>query len=412
MSTMKRPASLLLFLCCTFLAFGYTTRGGNGISKIYLNGDLLVRTQPGVDIRFYDVANPGAVREIGTLGIEGNSDVAVKGDYLYADRGRDLVVFNISDPGAVREVSELKTAFRVSGAELASAQNALGNDGDSFGGASGCGEGCDAATSNDNDQWQIDNGWLGTTPPINYNSATGGTGGGGTNVSSGSNSGGSNAVPREGTGGSLARFLVVANRLYTIDDRTLTSYDISDPSAPKKISSSDVNGTIETIFFAKYHLFIGGERGVYIYDVEDGSTPEYRGEFEHAERCDPVVVDGDYAYVTLRGGSQCGGWSNQLDILDVSDVSNPRLINSYTELISPYGLAARNGTAFVCDGPAGLRVLDVSDPYRVRECRHYNDIKALDVIWQNNLLIVNTGDGFYLYDAADPCNLKEYGLLF
>ena len=40
------------------------------------------------------------------------------------------------------------------------------------------------------------------------------------------------------------------------------------------------------------------------------------------------------------------------------------------------------------------------------------EILALDVIWHGDLLIVNTGQGFYLYDASDPCNLKEFGLLF
>ena len=34
--------------------------------------------------------------------------------------------------------------------------------------------------------------------------------------------------------------------------------------------------------------------------------------------CDPVVVQGDYAFVTLRGGTECQGFSNQLDIIDIS----------------------------------------------------------------------------------------------
>ena len=415
MKMMKRPASLLLLLCCTLLAFGYTTNG-DGISKIYLDGDLLVRTSPGVDIRFYDVSNPGSVRQTGRLAIEGNSDVAISGDYLYADRDRDLVVYDISDPAAPREVSNLPRAFRTSGSELIrlSGNSATGN---TFGGADGCGEGCATSTSNDDDALDFDNRPLGTTPPINYNSASGGSSSGGTGSGSNASSGGSNSsagdVPREGTGGSLARFLVVAGRLYTIDDKSLTVYDISDPSTPKKIRTTEVTEGIQTIFYAKYHLFIGGERGVYIYNVEDNRTPEFRGEFEHAERCDPVYVDGDYAYVTLRGGSACGGWSNQLDILDVSNVEQPRLISSYTKLDSPYGLAVRNGKAIVCDGASGLRILDVSNPDRITECKRYRDLPAIDVIWQGNLLIVNTGeDGFYMYDASDPCNLKEYGLLF
>lgn len=413
MKMMKRPTTLLLLLCCTFLAFGYTTNHGDGISKIYLNGNLLVRTSPGVDIRFYDVANPGSVRQTGRLAIEGNSDVAISGNYLYADRERDLVVYDISDPAAPREVTSVREAFRISGSDMVRMAGIGGSNANTFGGADGCGEGCAASTSSNDDPLDFDNRPLGTTPPINYNSATGSSssGSGGSNASSG-NSSSAGDVPREGTGGSLARFLVVAGRLYTIDDKSLTVYDISNPAEPKKVRTTVVTEGIQTIFYAKYHLFIGGERGVYIYNVEDNRAPELRGEFEHAERCDPVYVDGDYAYVTLRGGSACGGWSNQLDILDVSNVERPRLISSYSKLDSPYGLAVRNGTAIVCDGTSGLRILDVSNPNRVTECARYRDLPALDVIWQGNLLVVNTGKGFYMYDASDPCDLKEYGLLF
>ena len=421
MTTMKRPTTLLLLLCCTFLAFGYTTENGDGMTKIYLRGNLLVRTTPGIDIRFYDIANPASVRQIGSLAIQGNSDVAVSGDYLYADRERDLVVYDISNPAEPKEVNSFSEVFRIAGSQLVDMANGNNIDGDSFGGASGCGEGCNTSTSSDDDRWDggaindpLANGgaqptWNNATSSGGSNSSGGNTGG--SNASSGSNSN-AGEVPRDGTGGSLARFLIVANRLYTIDDQSLTVYDISNPAEPKKLGTSDIANGIETIFFANYHLFIGGRQGVYIYDVEDNMLPEYRGEFQHVERCDPVVVDGDYAYVTLRGGSRCGGWDNQMDILDVSDVSNPRLLNSYTKLDSPYGLAVRNGTAFVCDGNSGLRVLDVSDPYRIKECRSYRDILALDVIWHGDLLIVNTGQGFYLYDASDPCDLKEFGLLF
>lgn len=416
MTTLKRPTTLLLLLCCTFLAFGYTAENGDGMTKIYLQGNLLVRTSPGVDIRFYDIASPSAVRQVGTLPIRGNSDVALSGDYLYADRERDLVVYDISNPAEPREVRSFESVFRVSGSELVAAANGGTGGGNSFGGASGCGEGCNTSTSSDEDRWNGGNDPLagGGMQPTWNNAASGSGGsnsGGGTNASSGGNAN-TGDVPRDGTGGSLARFLIVANRLYTIDDQNLTVYDISNRAEPKKLGTSEIANGIETIFFANYHLFIGGERGVYIYDVEDNMLPEYRGEFQHVERCDPVVVDGDYAYVTLRGGSRCGGWSNQMDILDVSDVTNPKLLSSYTRVNSPYGLAVRNGTAFVCDGSSGLRVLDVSNPLKVTECRVYKDLMALDVIWHGTLLIVNTGEGFYLYDASDPCNLKEYGLLF
>lgn len=419
MKTMTRPSTLLLFLCCGFLSLGYTSDFGEGISKIYLQGDMLVRSRPGQSIDFHDLSNPASVRQIGSLAIRGNSDIAVEGDYLYADRDRDLVVFDISNPAEARQVAVVSSVFTTSGSRRVESFNAVNNGGgNSFGGAEGCGsDGCNVDAQDDDAFGTTGGGnpWDNGSPIVQANSATGSGNASGGGIGGGSNasSSGSNAdVPRDGTGGSLARFLVVADRLYCIDDENLIVFDITDPASPKNLGSSEVGWMIETIFYANAHLFIAGQRGVYIYDVDDNRAPEYRGEFEHAERCDPVYVDGDRAYVTLRGGSQCGGWSNQLDILDVSNVRNPLLINSYTKLDSPYGLAVRNGIAFICDGASGLRVLDVSDPHSVTECRRYADLEAIDVIWHGDLLIVNTGEEFYLYDASNPCELKEYGRLF
>ena len=206
--------------------------------------------------------------------------------------------------------------------------------------------------------------------------------------------------------------MIVGKRLYCIDNRNLMVFDLSNPAEPKFLKRTEVSQDIETIFYAKYHLFIGGQQGVYIYNVEDNIDPQYRGEFEHAERCDPVVVDGDRAYVTLRGGTECGGWRSQMDVLDVSDVQNPRLLKTYERLNSPFGLAVRDGIAFVCDGESGLRVLNVENENQIRECDRVTEITPFDVIWQNDMLIVTAKEGFFLYDASDPCNLRQYSQLF
>lgn len=415
MRMFKRPTTLLLLLGCVFLSFGYTTDGGSAISKIYLHGNTLIRTSPGHDIRFYDIANPAQVREIGDLSIEGNSDVAVMGSIMYADQERDLVVYDISDPANARPLDTIANVFRRAGSQVLEDGGWTGGEGNAVGGASGCGaDGCETggSSTSSSDEWATnDQGFQpfsysatggGMSTPVRSAASTGSTGG--SNASGGST--------REGTGGSLARFIIVANRLYCIDDQNLIAFDITQPAAPVEKSRGEVAQMIETIFYANYHLFIGGQQGVYIYDIEDNATPTFRSEFSHADRCDPVVVDGNRAYVTLRGGSPCGGFSNQMDILDVSDIDNPRLLSSYPTLDSPFGLAVKNDVAVVCDGRSGLRILDVGNSQRVTECSRLDDIAAYDVIWHNNTLIVSTDKGFYLYDATNPCKLKEYGLLF
>ena len=44
-----------------------------------------------------------------------------------------------------------------------------------------------------------------------------------------------------------------------------------------------------------------------IYDLTEEQNPVCLSDFNHVRSCDPVVVQGDIAYVTLRSGSFCGG---------------------------------------------------------------------------------------------------------
>ena len=51
-----------------------------------------------------------------------------------------------------------------------------------------------------------------------------------------------------GTGGSLARFTIVQNNLYAVDNTTLTTIDITNPTQMILEDQQDVGFGIETIF--------------------------------------------------------------------------------------------------------------------------------------------------------------------
>src|SRR5690606_21363599 len=76
---------------------------------------------------------------------------------------------------------------------------------------------------------------------------------------------------------------------------------------------------VETIFPYGEKLFIGSASAMYIYDISDPKNPARQGTVSHIRACDPVVADGNYAYVTLRNNnSGCGGSQNILNIYDIS----------------------------------------------------------------------------------------------
>ncbi len=361
--------SYLLLLALVFLSFGYTTRQqSDEISKIYLIGNTLIRTTPGKNIRFYDISSPANPRNVSTIAIEGNNDVAATGDYMYADRGTDLVIYDISNIASPRALDTIKRVFNRPYYGYWE-----GNDVVEVGGASGCG-GCSDES------------------PVAMSEPTRGN----------------DAAERGGQGGSMARFVIVGDYLYCVDVSQLTVFDISDPARPRYKNAVDIGWQIETIFPSGTNLFIGGQSGMYIYDIHDAEEPKYVSEFTHVRSCDPVVVEGNLAYVTLRGGTVCGGYTNQLDIIDISDIKNPRLIRT-VELSGPYGLTVRDGRVLVCDGSQGLKLIDATRP--TPPVSILTDLTPYDVILRDNLLVVTAESGYYLYDASDLSQLRRFSAI-
>lgn len=206
-----------------------------------------------------------------------------------------------------------------------------------------------------------------------------------------------------GQGGSLARFKIVGDHLYAVDQTSINLFDISDVSNPVEGQDVFVSFDIETIFNRGDHLFLGGQRGMYIYDITDPAFPAYVSEFQHGTACDPVVVDGDYAYVTLRGGNTCGAVESGLYIVDISTIENPTLAVQYP-MDEPHGLGIKDEKLFICDGASGLKVFDKTDIMDLTTLDVFGDIVTFDVIPQEDRLLL-VGD-----DVLTQFTYTESGL--
>ena len=97
-----------------------------------------------------------------------------------------------------------------------------------------------------------------------------------------------------------------------------------------------------------------------MYDVANPANPEYLNSIDHFRSCDPVVADAAYAYVTLRGGTNCFTQANELQIIDIQNPSELSVV-ARQALYNPHGLAIWDDYLVVCDGSAGLKIIDISD---------------------------------------------------
>ncbi|GAB3831287.1 LVIVD repeat-containing protein [Hymenobacter jeollabukensis] len=166
------------------------------------------------------------------------------------------------------------------------------------------------------------------------------------------------AVNDIGLTGARARFVALGNALYVIDGQQLQILDLgpTGTSTPAVAQTLALGVNIETIYPAGSYLFVGTPAGMFLFDVSLPLQPRSAGYYAQAASCDPLVVDGRWAYLTLRQDRSCGNSPNQLQVVDLDDPTRPTLVRTYP-LTHPYGLTVDSARLFVCD--EGLRVFDL-----------------------------------------------------
>jgi hypothetical protein len=345
--------------------------------KIYVYKNYIFVGDVNSGVHILDNTNPESPKAIKFIEIPGNEDISVKDNFLYADSATDLVVFDISDINNVAIVERLEDVFTVYNYDIPL-------------------EAQDVDYGKFNFEEDIIVGWTLTTErrkKVDNSRVIDVVFSDGALNSSGAES-------TTGTGGSLARFQIVDNYLYTVGNYEMDIFNIQNLAEPFLVNSQYAGWNIETMFQAEGYLYLGSTNGMYIYSLTNPSSPEYVSEFTHWEGCDPVVVDGDYAYLTLRGGNLCGQLESVLEVIDVSDKTNPTLAARY-DLENPYGLGIKNDMLFVCDGTAGLKLFERETPKDLKLINTLSNIQATDVIPLENSLIMIGGNTLFQYEYKE-----------
>ncbi|TNE81080.1 MAG: hypothetical protein EP332_05130 [Bacteroidetes bacterium] len=199
-----------------------------------------------------------------------------------------------------------------------------------------------------------------------------------------------------GVGGSLARFAIVGNSLFTVDHQSLNQFTLDANGIPNSPLSRVIGDGIETIFPFKGYLYIGTMTGMHIYDISNGGF-SHLSITTHITSCDPVVANDSLAFLTLRSNpalGRCMRGANELQVYDVTDPINTKFI-SRTIMQSPLGLGLFQNKLFVCD--KGIKVFDYSNPAQPSLIQHLNTLEVMDVIPLQNHLLFLAPDALYQY---------------
>ncbi|PLX02733.1 MAG: hypothetical protein C0594_11580, partial [Marinilabiliales bacterium] len=283
--------------------------------KMYFKDNYIFISEQLAGVHIIDNSNPSAPQNVAFINIPGNTEVAVFGNYLYVDSYVDLVVMDISSPGNATEVKRIENIFPYSTpspdsdypvAQLEPIKGVVTS--------------WKIEEINETTEHTVSHFYYYEAYDMAVARETSGMSNQNTVVPN--NSGSSTGIA-----GSMSRFIISKEHLYTVEESTMHVFDLANPNNPAEgttidITNLDWNSIVETIFPYNDYIFVGTQSGMLVYDISIPGTPVFTSEFSHITSCDPVVVENDTAYVTLRGGSACGSFNNQLDVIDVSNISS------------------------------------------------------------------------------------------
>lgn len=359
--------------------------------KIYIKDNYLFINEKYKGIHVFDNSNPAAPVNLAFIDIPGNVDLAIRGNYLYADNYVDLVVLDITNVTAPVEVARIPDIFpyTIPATEAAYPISNIDNE-----------KGVIIGWQVQEVTEEVD---INSNLPYYYFDSFSGN----FMRTESSNLGAPATTQTVGVGGSLARFIINGDQFYGLNQSDMQVVNIAQPFRPLLGAKIEMQRMVETVFIDSTFLYVGTQTGMLIYDVTYPNAPVFKSEYNHIQSCDPVVVKDNMAYVTLRAGNMCGNAQSLLEVIDLHNINNPTLIKSYP-MTEPYGLGIDNSTLFVCDGPAGLKVFDAADPNAIDThlFKQYTDMDARDVIPMGNTLIMIAQDGIYQYDYSDLQNIQ------
>ncbi len=370
--------------------------------KIYFKDNTIFVVEELRGFHVIDVTNPASPQKKAFVEIPGCVDIAVKENILYADSYIDLVALDVSNLGNIREIERVKEVFPYTVPPAGNDYRLADVDKEK-----GVVTGWETKKVRQDMEYQyypVYPVWKNAAERMDgaYSGLSNSSGVGGT------------AGTSFGVGGSMARFGLYGDFLYTVDNSNLYIFDVKIPASPSSIGKQNAGWQVETMFIYGDHMFFGTTTGMIIFDLEVPTLPKYVTRFDHATSCDPVVISDGYAYVTLRSGAICGNRNlsiNRLDVIKLSaDYKNNRLMMSYP-MHNPHGLGIDGDILFLCDGDAGLKVYNVSDKLHIdsHSIASFPGIKTYDVIPLSNYLFMIGDDGFYLYDYSNLQNIKPIG---
>jgi len=339
--------------------------------KVYVADDVLLIGEEGEGIHVFDNSNPESPEQTYFITIMGNKEFYVKGDKIYAESIYDVVKIDISNIEEPIIESTANNVFHTA------RTNDLGEVIIGF-------EFNEVTEKVETDFYDPKYQRIGKNDPVYLDFQNKRIPSSELPVSFAGNSNSSIAT--------VNRIAHAKDHLYLIDRTNI--YSIEDRDELRFIGSNRIGRDMETIYPQDDALFIGTRNSMEILS--------HLGTFTHVTACDPVLPNGQVAYVTIRGGRDCGGTVDGLFVIGISNLAKAEELQNI-DMESPYGMTIIGNQLFVGEGENGLKIFDISTDGYLQQVAHHRDVIAYDVIphpTNPSILLATSPAGFGQYEIT------------
>ena len=205
-------------------------------------------------------------------------------------------------------------------------------------------------------------------------------------------------------GGYVNTVLVSGNKAYAsihLDTRNpLVIFDISNPLQPKDLGRVLNDEAVYGSAFRSFALgdeaaYIAGERTALTVDIRDSAHPKMTSRIDLASESNSGVTQNDL-FVT----------GSRLQIYDVSDPQNLKLISSLDNNSSGEAVAFLDDTTVLCSGEPGIWIVDISDSRNPKKIGEFTmSGSPMGITMDGTTAYISAlGNGVYIVDLSDINN--------
>ena len=183
--------------------------------------------------------------------------------------------------------------------------------------------------------------------------------------------------------------------------------DMSKPANLREVGSFQSQRHAFCIATDGRYAYLGAHEGLHILDISNPFQPKQIGFFQEPGGFIDMVIKGKAAYIANEFG---------LLAVDISDPFDPKKLGFISliewPLSNAWGLDVSGTVACVVGGLSGLQIIDVSNPKNPRLIGRFKHIGYVnDVAMAQAFAFTVGGDGLTAFDISNPRQPKKLGVL-